>query len=236
VHGHSRDPSVVSLAHQEGSARRFQASAYRWAYTVGERITASRDDLMLREVLDLHPDAADKIGAGVSYFFVGLTRDGDKFNVRPDATGIWIKRIDGSEVDFSYRTCINNHTEESDAKEGLRLAIEGRRMSFREERINAGTFASDISGTVFAEREDGFVIHENPSWGQLTFRFAESEGGWSHILVHSGAGGVQIGSHLMDEGVHARWLDFYDKHAQRRLATASESASRPRPPQDAWKP
>ncbi len=73
-----------------------------------------------------------------------------------------------------------------------------------------------------------------PSWGQLTFRFAESEGGWDQILVASGDGGVQIGSHLMDEGVHTRWLAFYDKHAKMRLATASEASARPRPPQDAW--
>jgi hypothetical protein len=191
---------------------------------------------MLRQVLDLHPDAAEKIGPGVDYFFVGLTSDGDKFNVRPDATGIWIMRVDGSKVDFSYRTCINNHTPESDAKEGLRLAVERRRLDYRERRIDEGTFASDISGTVFADREDAWVIHDDPSWGQLTFRFAESEGGWDRILVHSGVGAVQIGSHLMDSAVHASWLDFYDAHANRLLATASEAASRPRPPQDAWTP
>lgn len=205
-------------------------------YAVHDRISGPAHDLMLREVLDLHPDAAEKIGVGVDYFFVGLTRDGDKFNVRPDATGIWIKRVDGSEVDFSYRTCINHHTPESDAKEGLRLAVESRRLEYRQARIDSGTFASDISGTVFAAREDGYVIYDDPSWGQLTFRFAESEGGWDRILVDSGLGAVQIGSHLMDAGVHDRWLSFYDTHANRTLATASESASRPRPPQAGWTP
>jgi hypothetical protein len=191
---------------------------------------------MLRELLDLHPDAAEKIGEGVDYFFVGRTRDGDKFNVRPEATGIWIRRMNGDEVDFSYITCINQHTPESDAKEGLRLAVEDRRLDYREARVENGTFASDISGAMFAEREDGYVIYEAPTWGQLTFRFAESEGGWDRILVHSGDGAVQIGSHLMDERVHARWLAFYDAHANRQLATASEASARPRPPQTAWAP
>lgn len=139
-------------------------------------------------------------------------------------------------MDFSYRTCISNHTEESDAKEGLRLAVEGRRLSYRDERIEAGTFASDVSGAVFPDRNDAQVIYDNPSWGQLTYRFAETEGGRNRILVHSGRGGVLIGSHLMDSGVHARWLAFYDRYANRRLATASEAAARPRPPQDAWTP
>lgn len=216
-------------------------AAFRTLHTGGpykpyDRITDPTHDLMLRELLDLHPDAREKIGEGVDYFFVGLTRDGDKFNVRADATGIWIRRTNGDEVDFSYRTCINNHTPESDAKEGLRLAIEDRRLDYREAREAEGTFASDISGTVFADREDGQVIYDNPTWGQLTYRFAESEGGWDRILVHSGDGGVQIGSHLIDAGVHGRWLAFYDNHAHRLLATASEAASRPRPPQDAWTP
>lgn len=205
-------------------------------YAVCERITDPTHDLMLREVLDLHPDASEKIGAGVDYFYVGLTSDGDKFNVRPDATGIWIKRVDGSDVDFSYRTCISNHTEESDAKEGLRLAVEDRRLAYRQGRINEGTFVSDISGKAFAHRDDAHVIYDDPSWGQLTYRFAQGEGGWGHILVHSGHGGVLIGSHLMDAGVHERWLDFYDLHAKRRLATPSEAAARPRPPQDVWAP
>lgn len=215
--------------------------AFRILHTGGpyapyDRITDPSHDLMLREVLDLHPDAPEKIGAGVDYFYVGLTSDGDKFNVRPDATGIWIKRVDGSDVDFSYRTCIQNHTEESDAKEGLRLAVEERRLSYRDDRIAAGTFASDVSGVVFSDRNEAHVIYEDPSWGQLTYRFAEGEGGWDHILVHSGSGGVLIGSHLMDPDVLARWLEFYDRHASRRLATASEAAARPRPPQDAWTP
>lgn len=216
-------------------------AAFRLLHTGGpyapyDRIADPHHDLMLRELLDLHPDANEKIGDGVDHFFVGLTSDGDKFNVRPDATGIWIKRITGDKVDFSYNTCIDQHTPESDAKEGLRLAVEDRRLDYREARISNGSFASDISGATFAERQDGYVIYDEPSWGQLTFRFAESEGGWDQILVDSGNGGVQIGSHLMDEGVHTRWLAFYDTHAQMRLATASEASARPRPPQDAWTP
>lgn len=231
----------VNLPSFSWPSKKAAFDAFRFLHTGGpyapyDRITDPGHDLMLREVLDLHPDAPEKIGPGVEYFYVGLTSDGDKFNVRPDATGIWIKRVDGSDVDFSYRTCIQNHTDESDAKEGLRLAVEERRLSYRDDRIAAGTFASDVSGVVFADRNEAHVIYDGPSWGQLTHRFAEGEGGWDHILVHSGSGGVLIGSHLMDPDVLARWLEFYDRYANRRLATASEAAARPRPPQDAWTP
>jgi len=47
--------------------------AFRLLHTGGpyapyDRITDPSHDLMLREVLDLHPDAPEKIGAGVDYF------------------------------------------------------------------------------------------------------------------------------------------------------------------------
>lgn len=205
-------------------------------YGVYDRITNPSCDLMLRELLDLHPDAAEKIGAGVDFFYVGKTSDGDKFNVRPDATGIWIQRVDGSQVDFSYRTAVNNHTDESDAKEGLRVAVEDRRLAYRATRMAAVPCVSDVSGRPFASRDEAAVIYDNPSWGQLTYRFAEREGGWDKILVHSGGGGVLIGSHLMNPGVHSRWLSFFDKHARLGLATLSEAASRPRPARIAWTP
>ena len=205
-------------------------------YKVYEQITDANHDLMLRELLDLHPDAEEKIGAGVNYFYVGKTSDGDKFNVRPNATGIWIRRVDGSEVDFSYRTCINDHSAESDAKEGLRLAIDDLRRAYRAQRMRAGTFVSDLSGVAFVGRDDAHVIYDNPSWGQLTHYFAQTEGGWDKVLVHSGSGAVQIGSHLMDQGVHDRWRAFYAKHARPALATPKEAASRPRPALSAWTP
>lgn len=206
------------------------------SYAVYDRISDPEHDLMLRELLDLHPDAANKIGIGVDYFYVGRTKDGDKVNVRPDATGIWIKRTDGSEVDFSYRTCINNHTDESNAKEGLRIAVEDRRLAYRESRVAEGTLVSDISGASFASRESASVIYVNPAWGQLTYRFAQIEGGWGAIAVHSGRGSVAIGSHLLDPSVEARWLEFWDAHARLSLATPSEAASRPRTPQTDWHP
>jgi hypothetical protein len=38
-------------------------------------------DKMLRELLEGHPDYAEKSSGGVSHFFIGRTRDGDRINV-----------------------------------------------------------------------------------------------------------------------------------------------------------
>ena len=123
--------------------------------------------------------------------------------------------------------------DESDAKDGLRLAVEVRRLAYRAPQKAAGTFASDVLGAGSASRDYAYATHDNPAWGQLTYRFAESEDGWVRILVHSGNEAVVIGSHLLNTGVEAR-LGFWDEHVKPKLATPRESASRPRPSQDSW--
>ena len=90
-------------------------------YETYDRISDPVHELMFLELLERHPDSAEKTGSGVDFFFIGKTSDGDKFNVAADAIGVWINRTDGSKVDFSYLTAIRNHTPKSDAKEGLRL-------------------------------------------------------------------------------------------------------------------
>lgn len=215
----------------------FQAILRSSGYEAYDPITEPIHDLMLRELLDRHPDAAEKIGGGVDYFFVGRTSDGDKFNVSSDAIGIWIRRKDGSNVDFSYLTAIRSHTPESDAKEGLRLAVDDARMAYRAERFKAGTpVPSDLSNQLIVERDQAHVVYLDPTWGQLTYRFAEREGGWMNIRVHSGSGSVKIGSEILDPKVEARWISFHNEYANLGIATASENARRSQLPNDAWTP
>jgi hypothetical protein len=112
----------------------------------GESIDDPVDDAKLREILERHPDYEDKVGVGIDHFFVDLTSKGDRFNVRADAIGIWIRRTDGTPMDFSYITCVDQHTSRSDAKEGLRAAVESRRLDYR-------PVVSDLSGEALAARD-----------------------------------------------------------------------------------
>lgn len=215
----------------------FKAILRDSGYGAYDRITNPVHELMLTELLDRHPDAAEKIGSGVDFFFIGKTSDGDKFNVSADAIGIWIKRTDGSAVDFSYLTAIRSHTPKSDAKEGLRLAVDDFRMAYRADRFKDGApVPSDLSGQPIANRDNAHVVYHGPTWGQLTYRFADSQGGWNKIAVHSGKGAVKIGSALVDPGVKARWIAFHNQHANLGVATASENAQRKRARDDAWTP
>ena len=135
------------------------------------------------------------------------------------------------------QTAIRNHTPKSDAKEGLRLAVDNARMAYRAERFKDGNpVPSDLGGNPIPDREDAHVIYLDPTWGQLTFRVAEAEGGWDQILVHSGNGSVKIGSELLDPDVKSRWLQFHEKHKNLGVATVGGNARRPQTPDDAWIP
>ncbi|WP_108881054.1 DUF3223 domain-containing protein [Anderseniella sp. Alg231-50] len=68
------------------------------SYSIGER--ASEEDAAdLIALLNRHDQRIEKIGAGISYFEVGLP---------PEHPGkcFWIVRVDGSKMDFSLKHCL----------------------------------------------------------------------------------------------------------------------------------
>jgi len=73
----------------------FQGILYR--YSVGDKVT-SADGKILADALARHPDASEKVGAGVASFSV---RSAD-FGTRC----FWVNRTDGSSEKFSFRACL----------------------------------------------------------------------------------------------------------------------------------
>ncbi|MFC0313703.1 DCL family protein [Gordonia phosphorivorans] len=205
-------------------------------YAVGDVITDPVHHQMLLEVLDRHPDHLEKIGPGVEEFFVARTRDASGVFVGANAIGIWIRRTDGDEIDFSYRTAIHQPSPRSDAKEALRTEVDDRRQAFREHRFGTGeTVLSDLSGVPTGDVRDAQVIYLAPTWGQLTYRFAELEGGWTRLAVAPAFAGVAaVGSRLEDRDQATRWLAFHAQYADLGLASASEAARRTQADELGW--
>lgn len=67
------------------------------SYSPEERVS-SNDAGFLLEALQNHPDAKEKIGIGIEFFFVRRADYGTKC--------FWIRRSDGSEERFSYKSCV----------------------------------------------------------------------------------------------------------------------------------
>lgn len=67
------------------------------SYKPEELVSAEHAEFLLA-ALQRHPEATEKIGAGVRGFFVRRADYGTKC--------FWIRRVDGSEVRFSYKSCV----------------------------------------------------------------------------------------------------------------------------------
>jgi hypothetical protein len=66
-------------------------------YDPGDRVSAT-DAVILTAALALHPEASEKIGAGIKDFSVRTADFATKC--------FWVNRIDGSTVRFSYNACV----------------------------------------------------------------------------------------------------------------------------------
>lgn len=207
-------------------------------YSVGDVISDPVHHRMLIELLERHPDQAEKTGPGVKEFFVGRTRDANGVFVGANAIGIWIRRVDGQEVDFSYLSAIRQNSLMSDAKEALRTEVDERRQEYREARFaSREEVQSDLSGERIDNFRDAQVIYVSPTWGQLTYRFAEIEGGWGELAVAPASSGIAaVGSRLADRSQAGRWLIFHARHANLGLATASEASRRRQTSDLDWMP
>jgi hypothetical protein len=75
-----------------------RASAILNSHKRWDRLTDDENAFM-SELLAMHPNAVEKAGPGVQNIFIG--RDAYGRNC------FWIKRVDGTETDFSYLRCID---------------------------------------------------------------------------------------------------------------------------------
>lgn len=100
--------------------------------------------IVLLDLLQRHPDASEKVGAGVKHFEV---RENSAQFVKV-TKGFWIVRLDGSEIDFSYLICLKGQSRSLEEQFALscRDAVRGDIQLFKQ--------------TYFAENEDeeGFVV------------------------------------------------------------------------------
>lgn len=66
-------------------------------HDIGDKVNAE-DSKVLMDALSHHPEAADKIGCGVSGFSVRSADFGTKC--------FWVNRTDGTTVKFSHKACV----------------------------------------------------------------------------------------------------------------------------------
>jgi hypothetical protein len=123
----------------------------------------SEDEQFLRDLVELHPNKSEKIGVGIDRFEVRLILG---------QYGFWIKRVDGSYMDFSFYSCLNMKTKEKDKViNAMRKAISNQTFPIRENAINM-KLRCPISGEVLTS-VNCHVDHEFPKFIEIANSFAK---------------------------------------------------------------
>jgi uncharacterized protein DUF3223 len=128
------------------------------SYLDHEKISDFEHDAFLRDLIQLHPDAVEKIGTGIDHFTIK----------RDDKTGktrhFLITRIDGSFADFSWHCCIDGRNWRSEAIQTLRDAVADDIIAFRNAKFDLGDVRCAVRGELLS-METADIDHTPP----LTF-------------------------------------------------------------------
>lgn len=96
-------------------------------------IVIGADDLFLRDLVAIHPEAERKIGSGISHFTTKLDP------VWRKNRHFVIVRTDGTDTDVSFHICIDGSNERRDVFHALRHAVAEQVISFQR-----AAFSDDI--------------------------------------------------------------------------------------------
>lgn len=106
------------------AAAKARYSAVLNIYQTGE-VVSVLDGHLLWWLLEMHPEAAQKIGPGVQLFRVIKTSYGTKC--------FGIERVDGTTTDFSFNACIDGANGRKDRLQALRAAVDDQVCAFKAE-------------------------------------------------------------------------------------------------------
>ncbi len=182
-------------------------------YKNGERIDSS-DEPFLRDLLNLHPRALEKIGEGISHFSI-------------DPNDFWkgktrhfkVHRVDGTATDFSFLKCVNGINSDGEALHAMRTAVVDQILEFRDKQFQAGTVKCPFTREVLAPNT-AHVDHVAPdTFEALVFRWLSQEGLAISTISITPSQDNQVAREMIDHRQRSSWQHFHDMNAHLRLTS-----------------
>lgn len=163
-------------------------------------------DAFFRALVALHPAAAEKIGVGIAHF--SLERGG--FGSTEDC--VWITRLDGSRIDFSWRLCIEarSRTMREEMLMAARREVYPDVFTFKQDAFARPPAVCAISGKPLTW-DEAHAHHAGKSFDQI---FAEFLGARCPQLTVASDG---IARTFADRCLAAEWRDYHLRHAVLQL-------------------
>lgn len=170
------------------------------------------------DLIKLHPNSIDKIGAGIDSFFVTRNIGGHK--------QLNIKRIDGSIVDFSFLKCFSrkSKTPKQNLNAAMRTSISNQIKMFKDENFYSG-FVCGLCGVIVNDRLNAHVDH--------IIRFKEISEDFLKdrqvIPLEFDDDPVSNSAAFKreDNGFELDWYLYHARHAKLRLICATCNLRRP---------
>jgi hypothetical protein len=188
-------------------------------YSVGATVDRLEDQELLRDLLDLHAEAGDKIGCGVESFVLDRP-------LRGKHSGFKIIRTDGSEIDFSFLACLTPPNYRQQVLSAKRAEVADAITDYFNSRVADNSLESDLSATPLDVADAHVSYFQGPAFVDIATAFAAEVGGWDAVeLTSSTAAGFGM---FTDRALAQRWKDHHQEHAVLGLLTPQENLRRPR--------
>ncbi len=164
----------ITLPHKEFSTKKEATQFFKEMldkYNDGDTVSSIDDDNILFDLIQRHPEVREKVGeTGINYFYRDLSPN------HPTSC-FHIKRNDGSNTDFSIKTCINsaNPTLLQDFYSACRTAVSLKLIEAKRQIFSNGEVPCSITRELvtsdnseyrhteprFRDMVNSFIIEEN---------------------------------------------------------------------------
>ncbi|WP_245910482.1 DCL family protein [Nocardia amikacinitolerans] len=189
-------------------------------YQRGQVVDQADDDMFLRDLLDMHPDAGEKVGPGVDHFRIIATPRGN--HKGPQAV-----LVDGRKVPFSYQKCLDAPTHQQRVLAAMRTEIEPQINNYYVSRRASHTLESDESGQPLASGDVHVSYFRGPGFHEIATQFVQEYGGFDAVdLTTSTARGLAL---FTDRALAERWKLYHQELAVLGLLSVKENLRRPHP-------
>lgn len=175
-------------------------------------VIVGMDDLFLRDLVAIHPEAKQKLGGGIAHFTIQL--DPEWRTTRH----LVIVRLDGSATDVSFHICIDGSNDRRDVFHGLRRAIVSQIVAYK-----TAAYVGDIlpicpyTGAVLSY-PDGHIDHAPPNTFLTLATGWMQANGWSvgDVALVDNADN-QWCRQMRDSTQSASWQAYHREHARLRV-------------------
>jgi len=189
------------------------------SYRNGETVKGD-DDLFLRDLVDLHPDASQKIGGGIDHFTVANNPVWHKYK------HFVIIRENGTSTDFSFTSCIDGSSRRRDILGALRGAVSDQIIEFKRKQFSlVGTAKCPITGAVLTPH-NCHVDHKQPNtFLSLVTRWIAAEAIQLGDIRISDSVDNQFVSVMADPAQNDSWRLFHRRNAVLRIISPKANLS-----------